>query len=57
MKLSSLVLAAVATVASAHPGHDSYDHIHVSEYGTATIQFTDDKSAFNIINSHLGFGG
>ena len=55
MKLSSLILAATATVGSAHPGHDGFDHDHVAEYGSATVRFNDDKSAFNIVQSHLGF--
>ena len=57
MKLNSLVIAAAASVASAHPGHDGFDHSHGAEYGSASIQFSEDKSAFSIINSHLGFGG
>ena len=55
MKISALLLAATSTVGLAHEGHDGFDHEHIGEYGSATVRFNDDKSAFNIVSSHLGF--
>ena len=59
MRTTSLVIAAAVSAGQglAHIGHDGLDHEHTVEYGSATYNLFDtDKSAFEIVQSHLGFG-